>query len=95
MALYTSYSTTPALFVLLTIQKNINFDPLTQAWLCAWEGFLMYHGNFVKSEYQINGQKVHTHTPPTPPAPFKAICQDDAMTVGKIMLNNTSDSPGN
>jgi len=44
--------------------------------------------------YQSIRLMVKKYTTPTS-VPFKAICQDHAMPVGKLMLNNISDSQGN
>lgn len=57
-------------------------DPLTEAWLYAWEGLLMFNIMAILLNQSIR-LMVKKYTTPTS-APFKAICQDHAMPVEKI-----------
>lgn len=82
-----------ALFFLLKTQNSINVDLLTQAWQYAWEGLLIFKIMAILLHQSVR-LMVRKYTAPTS-APVKAISQDHAMSVRKIMVNNTSDSQGN
>lgn len=93
--LYADQFLTPVSFVffVLKTQNSINIDLLTQAWLYAWEGLLIFKitAALLRQSMRLMVKK---YTTPTS-APVKAISQDHAMSVRKIMVNNTSDSQGN
>lgn len=92
--LYADQFLTPVVFFfLLKTQNSINVDLLTQAWLYAWEGLLICK-IMAALLHQSMRVMVKKYTTPTS-APVKAISQDHAMSVRKIMVNNTSDSQGN
>lgn len=71
----------------------MNVDLLIQAWLYAWEGLLIFKIMAILL-HQTMRLMVKKYTTPAS-APVKAISQDHAVSVRKIMVNNTSDSQGN
>lgn len=71
----------------------MNVDLLTQAWLYAWEGLLIFKIMAILL-HQTMRLMVKKYTTPTS-APVKAISQDHAVSGRKIIISNTSDSQGN